>query len=129
MPIFKNQDPQPKAPKKYTYIDSETGRSVTMKKKGTLPSGKSYYAESFEKPKKRNYANPQRGAKTGTAVGNALRSVFGSGTKSTASGAKGMERLSSNPRRREKQIAEKRERGNSVCSPTSKSRKCGPNAK
>lgn len=117
-----------KAPKKYTYIDSETGRSVTMKKKGTLPSGKSYYAESFEKPRKTKYAKPQRGAKTGTAFGNALRSVFGGG-KSTASGAKGVDKLSSNPRRREKQIAEKRERGNSVCSPTSKSRKCGPNAK
>lgn len=105
-----------KAAKKYTYIDSATGRQVTMKAKQTLPSGKTVYAESFEKPKKRNYANPQRGAKTGTAVGNALRSVFGTGTKSTASAGKPGKSYSSNMARAAKQKA--RAKGNeTVCGP------------
>lgn len=106
-----------KAPKTYTYIDSATGRNVTMKKKQTLPSGKTVYAESFEKPKKRNYANPQRGAKTGTAVGNALRSVFGGSPKSTASTPKAKKSWSSNPARAERQKA--RAKG--------KEKVCGPN--
>lgn len=103
-----------KAPKKYSYIDSETGRTISMKAVQTLPSGKTLYKESSEKPRKTKYAKPQRGAKTGTAFGNALKSIFGGG-KSTASGAKS------------------RRAGNTsdvkLCTPNSKSKGCRPGGK
>ena len=107
-------DKKTKAPKKYSYIDSETGRTITMRKQQTLPSGKTLYKESNEKPRKIKYAKPQRGAKTGTAVGNAIRSIFGGG-KSTASGAKGKRPGNTSDLK--------------LCTPNSKSRKCGPNAR
>lgn len=66
--------------------------------------------------RKTKYAKPQRGAKTGTAVGNALRSIFG-GSKSTASTPKAKKTYSSNPARAARQKA--REKG--------KEKVCGPN--
>lgn len=91
-----------KAPKKYSYIDSETGRTITMVKKGTLAGGKSYYAESFEKPKKTKYANPQRGV----SAGNKKSQVGGARSKRAGNTSDSFQ-----------------------CTPTSKSKKCRPGGK
>lgn len=95
-------DKKTKAPKKYSYIDSETGRTITMRKQQTLPSGKTVYAESFEKPKKTKYANPQRGV----SAGNKKSQVGGARNKPAGNTSDSFQ-----------------------CTPTSKSKKCRPGGK
>lgn len=60
------------------------------------------------------------------ASGGVKPSIFGRKPKSTASTAKGMTKFSSNPAKKEKQLATKRAERKFVCSPTSKSKSCGP---
>lgn len=120
-----------KAPRKKTIFNADTGEYETLyrQKPDAWKTRVAQYGTEKPTRKKTKFADPQRGAKKGTAVGNALRSIFGGGGGSKASDAKGFKERSSNPRKREKQISKSREGRKNKCAPGSRNKSCGPSGR